>query len=95
MISWPVATVILVSGGVLGASTPFLLGSLHVSVLNFANSFAGGLLFAAGFVHLLSGAASDYAAVTAPGAFPGPFVVGSATYLFSFALEHLVSCCRV
>ena len=89
MISWFVAVIILASGGVLGASAPFVLGSLHVSVLNFATSFAGGLLFAAGFVHLLSGAASDYAKGTSPGAFPWPFVVGSGTYLFSFALEHL------
>lgn len=58
--------------------------------LSLGNCFAGGVILAAGFVHLLGDAASGYAEAYPQAEFPWPFAIAAATFVAVLAIERVI-----
>lgn len=84
------AIAIAVVGG-LGVVAPWLLPSREDSrLVAFGNSFAGGVLLAAGLVHLLGDAAAGFASAYPDLDYPAAYAIATAAFLAVLGLERVV-----
>lgn len=61
-----------------------------VDWLSLGNCFAGGVILAAGFVHLLGDAASSFAEAHPDVDFPWPFAIAAASFISILAIERVI-----
>lgn len=61
-----------------------------LDLLSLGNCFAGGVILAAGFVHLLGDAASGYAEAYPDAEFPWPFALAAASFVSILAVERVI-----
>ncbi len=93
------STVLIFAMGLVGGLIPWWVGrrashgehGAHgIDWLSLGNCFAGGVILAAGFVHLLGDAASGYAAAYPQDDFPWPFAIAAASFVSILAIERVL-----
>ena len=93
------STVLIFAMGLVGGLIPWWVGrrashgehGAHgIDWLSLGNCFAGGVIIAAGFVHLLGDAASGYAAAYPQDDFPWPFAIAAASFVSILAIERVL-----
>jgi solute carrier family 39 (zinc transporter), member 1/2/3 len=93
------STVLIFAMGLVGGLIPWWVGrrashgehGAHgIDWLSLGNCFAGGVIIAAGFVHLLGDAASGYAAAYPKDDFPWPFAIAAASFVSILAIERVL-----
>ena len=93
------STVLIFAMGLVGGLIPWWVGrrashgehGAHgIDWLSLGNCFAGGVILAAGFVHLLGDAASGYAAAHPQDDFPWPFAIAAASFVSILAIERVL-----
>ena len=93
------STVLIFAMGLVGGLIPWWVGrrashgehGAHgIDWLSLGNCFAGGVILAAGFVHLLGDAASGYAAAYHQDDFPWPFAIAAASFVSILAIERVL-----
>ena len=93
------STVLIFAMGLVGGLIPWWVGrrashgehGAHgIDWLSLGNCFAGGVILAAGLVHLLGDAASGYAAAHPKDDFPWPFAIAAASFVSILAIERVL-----
>lgn len=93
------STVLIFAMGLVGSLIPWWMGGRgeprssaagSLDWLSLGNCFAGGVILAAGFVHLLGDAASGYAAAYPEADFPWPFAIAAASFVSILAIERVL-----
>ncbi len=84
-----IVVIFLVGGG--GAILPLVMGARVSPVaLSRGNAFAGGVLLAAGLIHLLGDAVGDFAAIHPDLDYPIAYAIATAAFLLVLAIERIV-----
>jgi len=85
----PIVVIFLVGGG--GALLPMVMQArVSPKVMSRGNAFAGGVLLAAGLIHLMGDAAAGFAQVHPDLDYPVAYAIASAAFLFVLALERVL-----
>jgi zinc transporter 1/2/3 len=91
------STVLIFAMGLLGGLVPWWLHRRPRAAdgsgfdwLSLGNCFAGGVILAAGFVHLLGDAASGFAEAYPDVDFPWPFAIAAASFVSILAIERVI-----
>ena len=86
------AILAILGAGVLGGLLPWRVARLSNSqtYLGWGNAFAGGVLLAAGLIHLLGDAASGFAAIWPNVDFPWAFTIAAGSFLLILGLERVL-----
>jgi zinc transporter 1/2/3 len=87
---------VILAMGVLGGLLPWRLGGGKAEaaeggfdLLSLGNCFAGGVIIAAGFVHLLGDAAGGFADAYPDVDFPWPFAIAAASFIAILGIERV------
>ncbi len=92
LLAWKVAAVLLVfAAGVLGGLLPWRVAGLRRSedYLGWGNAFAGGVLLAAGLIHLLGDSAGGFAEVWPDVDYPWAFAIAAIAFLVILGIERV------
>ena len=93
------STVLIFAMGLVGGLIPWWVGRRashaehgvgRLDWMSLGNCFAGGVILAAGFVHLLCDAASGYAEAHPQDDFPWPFAIAAASFVSILAIERVL-----
>lgn len=86
-----VAILLVFGAGMLGGLLPWRVAGLRRSevYLGWGNAFAGGVLLAAGLIHLLGDAASGFATIWPDVDYPWAFTVAAGAFLLILGIERV------
>lgn len=89
---WKIIAIVAVfAAGIVGGLLPWRVAGLRRSTvyLGWGNAFAGGILLAAGFIHLLGDAAAGFAEVWPDVDYPWAFAIAAIAFLVILGIERV------
>lgn len=86
------AAVVVLGAGLAGGLAPWRVARLsrRDTYLGWGNAFAGGVLLAAGLIHLLGDSASGFASLWPDDDFPWAFTIAGGSFLLVLGLERVL-----
>jgi len=93
LVGWKLLAIVVVfAAGVLGGLLPWRVAASRrsESYLGWGNAFAGGVLLAAGLIHLLGDAADGFGAVWPDVDYPWAFTIAAGAFLLILGIERVL-----
>ena len=86
------ATVVIFAAAMIGGLVPWRFARSTRGTQNIAlgNAFAGGVLLAAGLIHLLGSATVQFATLWPHNVYPWPFAIAGAAFMFVLCIEQVI-----